>query len=306
MVQDIGSGSGSDPAPASSEPKPATNGTLPSSKPHDAPAHPLSEVSRQLNDKINAFLAEDTKDPMLQRVQAQVRVAIEVVEEAYRRFRPEQISLSYNGGKDCLVLTIIVLACLSRRSAETAYPATFPAVYVVSQHPFQEVDDFVASTSAEYHLQVSSYHAPMREALTIYQAENPKIEAIFVGTRRTDPFAEKLQHFDPTDAGWPSFMRVHPVIDWHLGMFGWRFIRHLNIPYCELYDQVSPSISTHGENTAPRFLKDISLTLFKGYTSLGGRLNTHPNPLLKKEGEAGFRPAYELVDDNVERLGRDR
>jgi FAD synthetase len=152
------------------------------------------------------------------------------------------------------VLTIIVLACLSRRSAaaggEPTYPATFPAVYVVSQHPFQEVDDFVASTSAEYHLQVSSYHAPMREALTIYQAENPKIEAIFVGTvrllrprpnaqprrlgresladnldllneqRRTDPFAEKLQHFDPTDAGWPSFMRVHPVIDWHLGMFG--------------------------------------------------------------------------------------
>ncbi|CAI6082281.1 unnamed protein product [Clonostachys chloroleuca] len=283
MVQDIGSGSGSDPAPAPSEPKPAANGTLPSNS-HDAPAHPLSEVSRQLNDKINAFLADQTKDPMLQRVQAQVRVAIEVVEEAYRRFRPEQISLSYNGGKDCLVLTIIVLACLSRRSAaaegETTYPATFPAVYVVSQHPFQEVDDFVASTSAEYHLQVSSYHAPMREALTIYQAENPKIEAIFVGTRRTDPFAEKLQHFDPTDAGWPSFMRVHPVIDWHLGMFGWRFIRHLNIPYCKLYDQ--------------------------GYTSLGGRLNTHPNPLLKKEGEAGFRPAYELVDDNVERLGRDR
>ncbi|CAH0043168.1 unnamed protein product [Clonostachys solani] len=290
MVQDIGSGSGSDPVPAPSEPKPATNGTVPS-KSHHAPAHPLSEVSRQLNDKINAFLAEQTKDPMLQRVQAQVRVAIGVVEEAYRRFRytvngparPEQISLSYNGGKDCLVLTIIVLACLSRRSAEGGepiYPATFPAVYVVSQHPFQEVDDFVASTSEEYHLQVSSYHAPMREALAIYQAENPKIEAIFVGTRRTDPFAEKLQHFDPTDAGWPSFMRVHPVIDWHLGMFGWQFIRHLNIPYCELYDQ--------------------------GYTSLGGRLNTHPNPLLKKEGEAGFRPAYELVDDNVERLGRDR
>lgn len=86
MVQDIGSGSGSDPAPAPSEPKPAANGTLPSNS-HDPPAHPLSEVSRQLNDKINAFLADQTKDPMLQRVQAQVRVAIEVVEEAYRRFR---------------------------------------------------------------------------------------------------------------------------------------------------------------------------------------------------------------------------
>lgn len=60
-----------------------------------------------------------------------------------------------------------------------------------------------------------------------------------------------------------------------------QFIRHLNIPYCELYDQ--------------------------GYTSLGGTTDTHPNPALKAEGQEGaFRPAYELEDDNEERLGRER
>jgi Phosphoadenosine phosphosulfate reductase family len=36
-----------------------------------------------------------------------------------------------------------------------------------------------------------------------------------VGTRRTDPHGETLTHFDKTDRGWPEFMRVHPVINWH-------------------------------------------------------------------------------------------
>ena len=58
-------------------------------------------------------------------------------------------------------------------------------------------------------------------------------------------------------------------------------MRHLDIPYCELYDQ--------------------------GYTSLGGTTDTHPNPKLAAEGRGGmFRPAYELVEDEDERLGRDR
>lgn len=61
-----------------------------------------------------------------------------------------------------------------------------------------------------------------------------------------------------------------------------QFLKHLNVPYCELYDQ--------------------------GYTSLGGTTDTHPNPALEVVGPAGernYRPAYELEDDELERLGRD-
>jgi len=63
-----------------------------------------------------------------------------------------------------------------------------------------------------------------------------------------------------------------------------QFIRHLDIPYCSLYDL--------------------------GYTSLGGTTDTHPNPALKAAGynsaEIQYRPAYELVEDEAERLGRDK
>jgi FAD synthetase len=69
----------------------------------------------------------------------------------------------------------------------------------------------------------------MRAALEAYLAERESVRAIFVGTRRTDPHGTKLKHFDPTDSGWPDFMRVHPVIDWHYveiwavsSLFAWR------------------------------------------------------------------------------------
>ena len=40
---------------------------------------------------------------------------------------------------------------------------------------------------------------------------------------------------------------------------------------------------------------------------MGGTNDTHPNPALKvNEGEeTRYRPAYELVEDGEERLGRD-
>ena len=83
-------------------------------------------------------------------------------------------------------------------------------------------------------------------------------------------------------------MRVHPVIDWHYVEI-WGFIRHLGVEYCPLYDE--------------------------GYTSLGGTNDTHPNPKLRVKSKAGdgegnvdegsrYKPAYELIDDEEERLGR--
>jgi hypothetical protein len=66
-----------------------------------------------------------------------------------------------------------------------------------------------------YKLDLVRYAMPMKEAFKRYLNEHAKIKAILVGTRRTDPHGQSLTHFDPTDSGWPAFMRVHPVIDWH-------------------------------------------------------------------------------------------
>ncbi|RYP59975.1 hypothetical protein DL769_008320 [Monosporascus sp. CRB-8-3] len=309
----------------------------------------LEGVCRELKTRVDGFLARETDDPVLRSTQAQVRVGLGVVDEALRRYRPAELSLSYNGGKDCLVLLILILAALpshfpfpssssstssatpnttttttssntdsstittadtnsptpnndasssppppktAAAAAAAACPETFPrsfqALYIRPPSPFPEVDAFVASSAARYRLDLTTSDRPMKAALTEYLgASGPgsAVRAVFVGTRRTDPHGAALSHFDETDHDWPRFMRIHPVIDWHYREV-WRFIRALEIPYCPLYD--------------------------KGYTSLGGTDDTHPNPALKRDerkigdGDQRFRPAYELMEDDEERLGRDR
>lgn len=301
----------------------ATNGA--SNAPRNAPAHhrSLLDVCLDAQRKVATFLSEpDPGSEILRAVQQQVQVSLDVVDKALEDYGIPELSLSYNGGKDCLVMLILILACLPRhfdpaippsptpaaaaagntlfnailkppkprQSPPQQFPDALQAVYVVSRHPFAEVDTFVDRTSAEYHLAVERIAQPMKPALHAYLASRPAVRAVFVGTRRTDPHGENLTHFDATDPGWPPFMRVHPVIDWHYAEI-WAFIRHLGIPYCELYD--------------------------RGYTSLGGTTDTSPNPALKrvvvgdvpggnKEPQEMFRPAYELMDDYEERLGRDR
>jgi FAD synthetase len=215
-----------------------------------------------------------------------------------------ELSLAYNGGKDCLVLLILYLCALHRRGlAQTANPSSHietavQCCYIQDAHPFPEVEEFVEKSIKIYSLALLEYAKPMKAAFADYLKDTPSVKAILVGTRRTDPHGEHLKHFDPTDSGWPAFVRVHPVIDWHYVDI-WTFIRYLNIPYCSLYDM--------------------------GYTSLGGTTDTHPNPALARQpstqqvpqvsalkgstnglSKPRFRPAYELEDDYEERLGRDR
>ncbi|KZZ93876.1 Rossmann-like alpha/beta/alpha sandwich fold protein [Moelleriella libera RCEF 2490] len=276
----------------------------------------LPEICHSLRRKVLAFLEQqpdaDDPDVRLRSTQQQARASIAVVEEALRRYTPEQLSLSYNGGKDCLVLLILILACLpaihdplgpnatasitsttstsnGNTHTKNAPPPppplslsvpTIQAIYIAPPDPFPEVDDFVTSSTKEYHLDLTRYALPMRQALEAYQADRPSVKAIFMGTRRTDPFSEFLETFAPTDHGWPQFMRVNPILDWHYADI-WAFIRGLDIPFCSLYQQ--------------------------GYSSLGGVKNTRPNPALAVDAEGTqFRPAYELVRDDEERLGRDK
>lgn len=254
----------------------------------------LLEVCNGWAEKVNAFLEKEADSDLLRDVQRQTRISLEVTHEALSRYKLEEICLSYNGGKDCLVILIIYLAALSPKIKlsqtrthhplslpslpQTQYPlpSALPSIHIIPPHPFPEIITFVSQTSAIYHLSLTHSSLPMLPAFTSYLSSNPCIRAILVGTRRTDPHGHSLTHFDPTDGNWPRFMRIHPVIDWHYREI-WAFIRSLGVDYCELYD--------------------------RGYTSLGEVGNTKPNPGLAVEGN-GFRPAYELVEDDAERLGR--
>jgi FAD synthetase len=126
--------------------------------------------------------------------------------------RFDALALSFNGGKDCLVLLLLYIYVLHHTYPS---PRRIPTCFVTPPQTFLEVDDFVTECSSRYHLDVKRMALPMKLAFTQYLQDNSHVKAILVGTRRTDPHGELLTHFDPTDHGWPAFMRVHPVIDWH-------------------------------------------------------------------------------------------
>jgi len=109
--------------------------------------------------------------------------------------------------------------------------------------------------------------------------ERPAIEAAILGTRSGDPNAASQKKFCPTDADWPKLMRVNPILCWAYDDI-WNFIRQLSLPYPSLYD--------------------------RGYTSLGDRRNTVPNPaaVTGDDGQVRYNPAYTLQDGNLERTGR--
>lgn len=169
-------------------------------------------------------------------------------------------------------------------------PPPISAIYAQPPDPFPAVDSFVSSSAATYNLAVTRLstappNSSLRSAFATYLASHPRIRAIFVGTRKSDPYGASLQPFQPTDSGWPDFMRIHPILDWQYSEI-WAFLRHLDVEYCPLYDQ--------------------------GYTSLGDASNTNPNPRLEVQAPGqrdaaatgAYLPAYELKSDEEERLGR--
>lgn len=85
-------------------------------------------------------------------------------------------------------------------------------------------------------------------------------------------------------------MRVNPILHWEYGHV-WHFLRTFNLPYCSLYDQ--------------------------GYTSLGKKSQTLPNPALRRKflsndqlsnGDVvpSYWPAFMLSDWSLERAGRSK
>ncbi|KAK9463641.1 uncharacterized protein V1516DRAFT_668333 [Lipomyces oligophaga] len=248
---------------------------------------PLIHVCGEIALKVDEFLRyePDNEDEATAAVRKSTkqhtRESLKVIGDALRRYTNDELSISFNGGKDCLVMLMLLLASMHYHKGEFA-PQRIHTIYIHSEHAFPEVDKFVNECVSAYWLDLIRLPSPMKQAFQQFLDAKPHVKAIMVGTRRTDPNGKYLTYFDETDHGWPKFMRVHPVIDWHYADV-WLFLRAIQVPYCILYDM--------------------------GYTSLGGVTDTFRNPALAS-GEEGdhktFRPAYSLLDDDMERLGRSK
>uniref|UniRef100_A0A6P4F772 FAD synthase n=1 Tax=Drosophila rhopaloa TaxID=1041015 RepID=A0A6P4F772_DRORH len=199
----------------------------------------------------------------------------ELIKRAMTLYKPNELMLCFNGGKDCTVL-LDILAKIK--------PPSMPlrAVYIKSADPFEELDKFVDECAQRYELQLRRYEGVLKLAFEQLLAEDPQVKAMFLGCRRSDPGGPSLTEMMPCDNGWPAMMRIFPLLEWSYHDI-WSYMRANDLPYCCLYDQ--------------------------GYTSLGDRSSTRLNPSLlvydEKLGRMTYRAAYELEDIRLERANRD-
>ena len=186
--------------------------------------------------------------------------------------------MAFNGGKDNVAMIHLFHAYMKKHFPD--HKSKIQALYIKDPDPFPEIEEFIQDSVKDYDLELTVIEASMKEALGRFLSSRPQIKAMVLGTRKTDPNRNGQGTFAPTDGDWPKLMRINPVLHWDYADI-WTFIRSLSVPYPDLYD--------------------------KGYTSLGSKNNTKPNPHLAytdKNGKTAYKPAHELIDGILERAGR--
>lgn len=221
-------------------------------------------------------------------------VALNVIDSALRKFCLREdhsrmnidvydlncLLIAFNGGKDCTLLLFLVLSRISCLQNTTG---SIRLMYIKdsSEETFAEVAEFVEKTKKELRLEsIEVESGSMKNALTKIVDEHPEVRGIFLGTRATDPNAGWMDYFCHTSPGWPNMELIAPILHMNYADV-WRVIRGLGIEYCSLYR--------------------------RGYTSIGSRSSTRPNPVLSVgDGSNEYLHADQLEDDSKERLGRVR
>lgn len=209
-----------------------------------------------------------------------LKSSIDIIEESFRRYKSEQICVSFNGGKDCCVVLYLFYAVASRLGIK--FPLS--VLFINIKHEFEEMKFFVENIQKYYYkgsfqfIEFTDVTKTMKDCLSELKITHPYINSILLGTRRSDgPYFKDMPAFAPTDRNWPEFMRINPILDWTFSEI-WFFIRKIELPYCSLYD--------------------------KGYTSIDSTQNTVKNRHLLKSDSMEYLPAYMLENQDAERESR--
>ncbi len=187
-------------------------------------------------DKIQKLKADCADEALSKAIDG----SLSVLEKCFSDYSADEVTVCFNGGKDCIVMLHLVKCFLAERAKSSGGGiGRLQAFYVRERDPFPEVEEFVRATAEAYNLDLVTFtDSPLKESLAKLLRERPKIKATVLGTRKGDPGSQYQDTFSATDGDWPRVMRVNPILHWEYGHV-WSFIRGLSLEYPSLYDKVS-------------------------------------------------------------------
>ncbi|CAH9085675.1 unnamed protein product [Cuscuta epithymum] len=195
--------------------------------------------------------------------------SIYVIKRALALYSVEEVALSFNGGKDSTVLFHLLRAGYYLHESEKCHSngdigygeVQFPlrTIYFESSSAFPEINSFTYEIAEIYNLRMDIIRLDFKSGLESLLKANP-IKAIFLGVRIGDPTAVGQEQFSPSSPGWPSFMRVNPILDWSYRDV-WAFLLTCKVQYCSLYDQGFGTVQDKLGSSLCRKLHSIGWTV---------------------------------------------
>lgn len=186
--------------------------------------------------------------------------AVEAIKTTLDKYPKGSVALSFNGGKDCTTLLDLCELCCK----EDLFIVVFKEA-----DSFPELESFINSRLAQTPFKVIWMEESIKSGMETLVRRG--LQAVIMGQRKGDPYCPSSV-CSPSTAGWPEFIRINPILEWSYSDV-WHFLISNKSEYCCLYDC--------------------------GYTSLGPKSHTSPNPFLNG------RPAWMLEKQDSERIGRD-
>lgn len=118
---------------------------------------------------------------------------LQYIKECFDLYKPENVFICFNGGKDCTVLLHLMMLIL--RTYYSNFNRPVFCMYVQSKKPFPQVTAFIDKLKKYYNLDVHTLTLGIKDGLAAILQDKPNLKACLMGTRRSDPFSANLRHF---------------------------------------------------------------------------------------------------------------
>ncbi|KAF8153029.1 hypothetical protein B0H34DRAFT_721903 [Crassisporium funariophilum] len=247
------------------------------------------EIARQLYDLAQADVRTEPLAPL-------VAEALEVIDECLDTHGLDNVSLSFNGGKDCTVLLHLYAGAIARRLRKTEPMKPIHALYIPVPSPFTVLEDFIEECATTYNLDLFSCRPsePNVESVPTPAPQLPHTNGNgagedYMNSTQAKPVGKAKggegmrqalemykDHFPQISAILIGTRRTDP----HGAKLSHRNMTDSGWPR---YERVNPIINwAYADVWA--FLKRFNVPYCRlydeGYTSLGSTFNTFPNPAL--------------------------